>query len=106
MVDDGMFRERKHDGRHEMRDRDFVLLHQTEKLLEIELGHRHHGAASMKRQVHDHDHAVNVKNGRIPIATSSSPSPSPKVDSVCVRFATRFRCVSMTPFWRPVVPLE
>ncbi len=33
-------------------------------------------------------------------------SPPGQTASVCTTFATRLRWVSMTPFGRPVVPLE
>ena len=50
------------------------------------------------------------KNGSTAIARSAANSSSVlSVASGCVHcamFATRFRCVSITPFWIPVVPLE
>ena len=44
------------------------------------------------------------KNGSTPISTSSAPIRW--IDRICSMFATRLRCVSITPFDIPVVPLE
>src|SRR5881396_245222 len=47
------------------------------------------------------------KNGKAAMTMSCSPKPSKSfMPSNCWRFATRLRCVSMTPLGKPVVPLE
>ena len=105
LVDERLLGERQHDRRDDIGERDPVVLHDLQELLQVEARHRHDRRAEVQAEVHDHDHAVDVEEGQdtehdVVVRRRSSTRADWSM------FATRLWCVSITPFGRPVVPLE